>query len=108
MCGFVILLLLLSKNGSNNSHNCPCGCNPGWNPGDYARGNGCGREADYGCMEEKCWKDNGKCDCDRDDYRRDCGCNACEEKSACESSPVTGREDIWTSYKNPSSGSQNK
>jgi len=75
MCSFIILLLLLCKNGGN------CGCNDGFNAGNYARRN------EYRRI-------------DRD---RDCGCSACEDVAS-EESPIVEREDIWTSYKNTSSG----
>lgn len=85
MCSFIILLLLLCKN------NCGNNCNTRYR-----------ENIDYDC---------DKCDdyCDkRDDHWRekdkDCGCSVREECACKEESPIVEREDIWTSYKNTSSG----
>jgi len=93
MCSFIILLLLLCKN--NCGSNCGTGCVTNYNT--------CYRDkSDY-------YSDKRDEHCDkRDDHWRekdkDCGCSACEECACKEESPIVEREDIWTSYKNTSSG----
>lgn len=78
MCSFIILLLLLCKNNGNSDDNCR-------------------RNGDNYYYHER-----------NDDYPRgkdkDCGCSACEDGTLSEESPIMEREDIWTSYKNTSSG----
>ncbi len=120
MCSFIILLLLLGNNCRR------CGCNCGYDNGDYYRSN----DNDYRCSNDnhyhRCNDDD--CGCNDGDYRRtndddhcrddnyhrdnddnyrrsndcDCGYSACEESA----SPIKEREDIWSSYMNTSSGKQ--
>ena len=102
MCSFIILLLLLCKNGGNGG--CNCSYNYGGNcvcyPGDYARDRNRSCDIDYGCADAYDRNHEEERDCN-------CGCSACEE-SVSDTSPIKDREDIWTSYKNPSSGRQSK
>lgn len=111
MCSFIILLLLLCKNGGNcgcNMNGCACvedtcgnrGNSCRWDNEDWRRGTDeCRRDKDDDCRRDK---DD---DCRRNE--RECGCSACEE-SCSDASPVMEREDIWTSYRNTSSGRQMK
>ena len=119
MCSFIILLLLLCKNGGNcgcNMNGCACvedicgnrGNSCRWDNEDWRRGTDeCRRDKDDDCRRDKdddCRR-NKDDDCRRNE--RECGCSACEE-SCSDASPVMEREDIWTSYRNTSSGRQMK
>ena len=86
MCSFIILLLLLCKNNCGST----CETNSGTNYNTGYRD-----KSDY-------YSDK------RDENRREidkaCGGSVCEECACKEESPIVEREDIWTSYKNASSG----
>ncbi len=100
MCSFIILLLLLGKNCGS----C-CSC-----------ANTCTNVRNRGCVNNYGKSRDNDCD-DYDDHDHhdyhDChDCHDCHDyhdhDHHADTSPIVEREDIWTSYKNPSTGKQCK